>query len=101
MPRASVTLEKQPFEERIFDFDFVGLLVEPTDTIVSGTIASVANLTGGSNDVVAGNVAWSGSRLQATYSGGTAGHRYLVTARATDSKGQKLELEGILEVRER
>lgn len=101
MPRSSVVIEKQPFEERIIDFDFSQLLVEPTDTIVSGSITSVSNVSGGANDLTAGNVAWSGARLQATYAGGTDGHRYLITARVTDSKGQKLELEGVMEVRDR
>ena len=64
MPRSSVVIEKQPFEERIIDFDF-------------------------------------SPRLQAMYAGGTDGHRYLVTARVTDSTGPKLELEGVLEVRDR
>jgi hypothetical protein len=100
MPRSTDVLEKQPYEERLFDFDFDALLASTAETISSASISSIANVSGGSNDVTSSGVTWSGSLVQATFAGGTSGHRYLVTCRAITAT-QKLELEGILLVMER
>jgi hypothetical protein len=95
------TLEKQSYEERIFEFDLSGLMA------TAATIASVVsvvsvnqNLVGGSSNVtISGEVA-SGQSVKALFVGGTSQELYKITCKAIDTDGQKLEWDGYLAVRD-
>jgi len=94
-------LEKQPWEERIFNLDFRGKLASGVSlsSVVSITFESLALVSGSVDPTVTGE-AVSGTQAQATYIGGTDGEEYKVTIRCTCSDGEKMEAEGILRVRD-
>lgn len=98
MPRSPVILEKQPWEERILDMDFAGQFADEAVTIGSGAFLSPAIVVGTGGSLVISSTAWSGTRLQAVFTGGLAGERYLITGRVTGSNGEKVELEGIFSI---
>lgn len=100
MPRSPVVLEKQPWEQLLFDFDFSGHF-GTEEAITSATVLAPELVGGGGTaTLTAGNIAWSGQRVQALFSAGTDGQRYLVTCRALTAS-ERVELEGYLVVRER
>ncbi len=101
MPRSPIILEKQPWEERLLDFDFVGQFADEGVTVSSGSFLTAVNLSGGAVSIVIGSASWSGTKVQALFSGGATGERYLITARAIGSNGEKAELEGVLSILER
>lgn len=98
MPRSPVLLEKQPWEERLLDMDFAGQFADDAVTIGSGSFLTPVVVVGAGGSVVVGSTSWSGTRLQALFTGGVAGERYLIIGRATGSNGEKVELEGILSI---
>lgn len=95
------TLTKQSYEERVFQFDFSGKM-DTGATLASVVSVAVANqgYVTGSSDVSVAAQSVSGTYLQAMYSGGTSGELYKITAKAIDSTGQKLELDGYLRVQD-
>lgn len=99
MARSPVVLEKQPWEQLLLDFDFAGLF-GTTDPITSATILAPERVGGGAVTLTVGAPGWSGQRVQALFSGGADGERYLVTCRA-NTAGERAELEGFLVVQER
>lgn len=95
------TLTKQSYEERIYQFDFSGKM--DTGATLSSVVSVVVTNQGyvtGSSDVTVAAQSVSGAYLQAMYSGGTSGELYKITAKAIDSTGQKLELDGLLRVQD-
>jgi hypothetical protein len=99
MPRSPVVIEKQPWEQRLIDFDFSGHFATE-DAITTATILTPERIGGGTVTLTVGNTAWSAQRVQALFSGGADGDRYLITCRA-NTPGERVELEGYLIVRER
>lgn len=95
------TLTKQSYEERIFQFDFSGKM-ETTATVATVVSVTSENLgfVSGSSSISIAAASASGQLVQAMFSGGTSGERYKVTAKAVDSTGQKLELDGFLRVQD-
>lgn len=95
------TLTKQSYEERVFQFDFSGKMAAGAtlSSVVSVTVSNQGYVTG-SSAVSASAQSVSGTYLQAIYSGGTSGELYKITAKAIDSSGQKLELDGFLRVQD-
>lgn len=93
------TLTKQAYEERIFQFDFSGKMASGSTLSSPVSVVSVSqgNVVGSTN-ITIGSIGVSGQTLQATYIGGTDGETYKITAKAIDSAGQKLELDGLLRV---
>lgn len=99
MPRSQVVLEKQPWEQLLLDFDFAGHFATD-DPITTATILTPERVGGGAVSVVVGSPAWSAQRVQALFSAGADGDRYLITCRAQNAY-ERVELEGYLVVRER
>lgn len=97
---ALTTLQKQPFEERLFAFDFSSKM-NAEATIVS-IISIIAELLdgGGFNVLTINSQLAAGQKVQALYGGGNNGQVYKVTCKCTDSDGQELEMEGKLKVKE-
>lgn len=88
------TLTKQSYEERIFQFDFSGKMDSgATLASVVSVVSDVAGLT-----ISAASV--SGTYVQAMFAGGSSGTTYKITAKAIDSDGQKLEMDGNLRVQD-
>jgi hypothetical protein len=95
-------LQKQPYEELPFTFDFAdvipsGATVSAIDSIAAANCAVVS----GSSNVTTGSNTTSGRSAQTKVSGGTSGESYKITCRVTDSNGHKHEHEGIVEVIEK
>lgn len=88
-------MSKDPAEERIYDMEFQEKL-SGTETIASIDSSSVSPAGGLSID----SLAISGTRVQVRVSGGVAGTNYTVGIWAISSLGQKLEGEGVIEVRD-
>jgi len=95
------TLTKQPYEERIFQFDFSGKM-DLDATLASAVSCTAANqgYVTASDEISISAISVSGVYLQAMFSGGTSGELYKITAKAIDSTGQKLELDGNLRVQD-
>lgn len=95
------TLTKQAYEERTFQFDFSGKMAAGSTLASPVSVVSVSqgNVIGSTNITIA-SISISGQALQATYIGGTSGETYKITAKAIDSAGQKLELDGLLRVQD-
>lgn len=88
------TLFKQAYEERIFQFDFAGKMA------TSATLVSVVSVVSDVSGLTISATSVSGTVLQALFAGGTSGVTYKITAKAIDSDGQKLEMEGNLRVQD-
>ena len=95
------TLTKQSYEERLFSFDFSGKMSTSAtiSSVVSVVVTNLGNVSG-STSVSVASIAASGQTVQAVYSGGTSGETYKITAKAIDSDGQKLEVDGLLRVQD-
>ena len=95
------TLNKQTYEERLFQFDFSGRMASGATLSAPVSVISVnqANV-GGSVNVTISSITLSGKVLQALFVGGTSGETYKITAKAIDSDAQKLELDGYLRVQD-
>ena len=95
------TLEKQSYEERIFEFDLSGLMSETaTISSVVSVVSTNQNLVPSSSNVVVSGSTTSGQSVKALFSGGTDQELYKITCKAIDSDGQKLEWDGYLAVRD-
>lgn len=88
------TLTKQAYEERIFQFDFSGKM--ETGATISNLVSVVSDGAG----LTISAAAASGTLVQALFSGGNSGTTYKITAKAIDSNGQKLEMDGNLRVQD-
>ena len=95
-------LVKQNWEERLWAFEFNEWLKAATvasvvnDTIIiaaAGKVTQTAALT-------ADNIAISGQQVQAMFKGGTNGEEYHVTCRIVGSDSQRLELDGLVRIRD-
>lgn len=95
------TIFKQSYEERLFQFDFSGLMSASAtiSSIVSVASVSRGDVDGSSNITISGQTA-SEQLVQALFVGGTSGETYKITAKVVDSEGQKLELDGLLRVQD-
>lgn len=87
------TLEKQPSESRLYDFDF------SSNMSVSETISSVDVLTSTPTGLTVGSSVVSGQLVQVRLSAGTDGQVYKLTCRITTSLSNILELDGQLRVK--
>lgn len=95
------TLEKQSYEERIFEFDLSGLMdAAATVASVVSVISVNQNLVGGSSNVTISGQTASGQSVKALFTGGTSQELYKITCKAVDTDGQKLEWDGLLAVRD-
>lgn len=93
-------LQKQPWEERIYSFDFSPAMdADATLTSVDSIVVTLFNGVGSPSVVVSGE-AVSGQAASAKLAGGTDGQVYTVRARVIDSTGQKLEADGKLKIKE-
>ena len=88
------TLTKQPGDNRLYDMEFAGLLVQ------DDTLASVSSLTVSpdptSPALTVGSATVSGTRAQFRISGGKAEVRYKITLVVLTVGGDTLEGEGYL-----
>jgi len=102
------TQVKQPWEERIYDFDFRSPTVDADKHLVpeGRSIASVDSVEvlpnqNGNDDLTVASPTTNGdARVQAKFSGGTDGEDYPVRVRITDDLGQKIEGDGVMQVRD-
>ena len=88
------TLTKQSYEERIFQFDFSGKME------TGATISSLVSVVSDGAGLTISAASASGALVQALFSGGNSGTTYKITAKAIDSNGQKLEIDGNLRVQD-
>jgi len=88
------TLTKQSYEERIFQFDFSGKMDS------AATLASVVSVVSDGAGLTISATSVSGTFVQAMFTGGNSGTTYKITAKAIDSDGQKLEMDGYLRVQD-
>lgn len=98
---ALTTLQKQSYEERVFQFDFSGKMA--SDATISSVVSIVPTIEGyvpGSINITVASISAVGQLVQAIYRGGTSGEIYKITAKVVDSNGQRLELEGLLRVQD-
>ncbi|HKJ94089.1 MAG TPA: hypothetical protein VKA32_00500, partial [Gammaproteobacteria bacterium] len=99
MPDGSQVLYKQPWEQKAYQFDFSALIPDGRTIATVDSVAQVAaGHQSGSADVTLGTPAAAGRTVQVSIGDGTAGERYKLTARVTDSEGDKHEGEGHLMV---
>lgn len=96
---ALTTLQKQPWEERIFVFNFTNDM-DPEEIISDTEGVDVVAVSSGSNTLVVSGLTASGQSLSTKFAGGTTGQTYTIRARVVTSLGQKLELDGKLQVKE-
>ena len=95
-------LIKAPDESVLFDFDFADKLgsntisASPTPTVVQH--AKLGRITGSVNVTIA-SVSYSGTIVQARIAAGTLNEDYRMLATITDSGGNILTVDGILQVR--
>lgn len=102
------TLTKQPWESRLYDFNFRAPGVD--DPLVPGdrTIASVDSVTvlasdpGGDTDLtISGSPTTDNDALvQARLEGGNDGQDYPIQIRVVDDQGNKIEGDAIMKVRD-
>lgn len=88
------TLTKQSYEERIFQFDFSGKMDS------GATLASVVSVVSDGAGLTISAASVSSTFVQAMFAGGNSGTTYKITAKAIDSNGQKLEMDGYLRVQD-
>ncbi|QEX18486.1 hypothetical protein FRZ44_37930 [Hypericibacter terrae] len=90
--------EKTAYEDRIFGFDF-GAKMLRSAKLVSIEAVVIARQSGVDVEpLTESERAVSNKRAQAKFSGGDAGASYTITVKVTDSDGQKLEGEAMLDV---
>ena len=95
------TLEKQPSASKRYQWDFTADLQGDTiSSIISVTQTNLGRIDSSVSVVVSGAV-FSGSQVQAWIADGTHGEDYKMTAKVEPSLGGILELDGLLQVRER
>lgn len=88
------TLFKQSYEERIFQFDFAGMMG------TGATLASYVSVVSDNVALTISSIGVSGTICQAMFIGGVSGTTYKITAKVIDSDGQKLEMDGLLRVQD-
>lgn len=88
------TLEKQPSESRLYDFDFSANLVD------GETISTISSLTSTPTGLTVGSSVIDGGKVQVRLSAGTTQTLYKLTCRITTSLSNILELDGYLRVEE-
>lgn len=89
------TLIKQPFESRLYSFDFSSLLAAAEE--LSSVISITSDITG---LTFSGGATIAGGFVQQRILGGTAGVRYKITVRVNTNQSNILEGEGILQVKD-
>lgn len=95
-------LDKEPYESRLYDFDFSakllnGAVISSVDSITATAMGNVA----GAVALTVSNITFTTTRVQVRLAGGTDGEDYHIDCRVIDSpNGNKLEANGILRVRE-
>lgn len=90
---------KYPAESRLYDFDFSRLLDAGVTLAAAGEItATRTDVAGGQSSLVIGALAVGTPRVQARISGGAAGEVYRLKCTATDSDGDILECDGLLNI---
>lgn len=101
MSLASEAKQKQVSEELVYDFrfDYSGGIAAGASISSVDSIAAVnCGVVSGSSSVTVSGQTSSGRVAQAKVAGGTHGESYKLTAKVTDSTGQKHEVDGLLEV---
>lgn len=94
------TLEKQSYEERIFEFDLSGLMNESATVATIVSVVSVTQTPGVGTVTVSGSTGVGTQSVKALFAGGADGELYKITCKATDTDGQKIEWDGYLAVRD-
>ena len=94
-------LFKQPYEEIRLTMPCTPRMRDG-DTVSNVDDVTVSNITNnGTGTVVAADQQTDGSSIQCTYSGGADKEDYKVTIKFTTTGGDKLEVDGLLKVREK
>lgn len=98
---ALVELTKQPAEELLFDMNFrkampIGVTISSVDDVAQENQGNVS----GSSSVTIGSTAFSGTLAQVWISGGTDLEDYKITITITNSRGETVEGDGTLQVRD-
>jgi hypothetical protein len=101
-PRTGLAvLRKQPDESRLYTFEFTGDLGSNTiSTVVSVSQTNMARISGSTN-LTLGSPTNNTTQVQVRISAGQDLEDYKMTAKITDSGGNTLELDGLLQVRAR
>lgn len=94
------TLEKQTYEERIFEFDLSGLMSETATVATIVSVTSVTQSPGVGTVTISGQTGLGTQSVKALFAGGMNGELYKITCKATDTDGQKVEWDGLLAVRD-
>lgn len=97
-------LIKQPFEAHTLEVDFSGKLDADDSLIVGNSTVTALDSNGddvSASIVEAGSLAVSGLSLFARVKGGTDGAKYKITFRTTSNKGEKVEHDIDLIIREK
>lgn len=98
----ATVLNKQPAEDKLFDFDFSGKMRDGDSiTSVGSVTQEKLGLVSNSADLTLGSTAQSGQTGQVRISGGTDGEQYKIEMVVTTTDGDTLEGEGILTVRDK
>lgn len=101
-PRTGLqVITKQPFEDVIYTHRFTGKLGSATISTVVGVTQENQSLITGSAALTLGVPTNNTTDVQTRISGGTTDEDYIITAQITDSAGNKWELDGLLQVRDR
>lgn len=96
------SFEKAPFEKEQYSFDFAPIMASD-ETINSSPIAPVVSSLlsgGGTSDLTITDEQIDGQTVEFFIAGGTHARRYKITCRIYTSTGRKLELDGIIKIRE-
>lgn len=92
------TKTKQPSEELLFDMDF--RKVQPAGVTVASVVSVDQSTVTGTGTVAIGSTAYSGTLAQVWISGGTDDEDYKITITITNSRGETVEGDGLLQVRD-
>lgn len=98
---ALVSLTKQPGELLLYDMDFRKVMpAGVTLSGVSGVTQENQGIVSGSASLAVGSASASGTVAQVWLSGGTDLEDYKITITVTNSRGETVEGDGTLQVRE-
>lgn len=93
--------DKQPGDDRLYDFDLSDVLREgDTITSIGAPQQTKAGLVAGSEDLALSGQTFSGQVAQLRIAGGTDGENYKVTVTVTTAGGDTVEADGWLHVRD-
>lgn len=90
-------ISKRPWEQLIRNIPFAGLMAEG-DTLSSVTSVTSTLRTSGTDTLTIGTPSFSGTDVQALYSGGAEGDVYLIHAKAVTTAGEHLQRDVVLKV---